>query len=566
MQLLQLTKLYLLLESPPQTKRLGIPRNVRAASKKLKKAHLQYKRASGNTRKVYLDILAKAKKEYRSVVRRQKHQDDLLRDSQLYSLCSSNPASLYRKIRAAKLSSSGAVPFLTVGEKLYTGEKVPDGMYDSISSLKSQDVLSLHASPNYSSWSEDYKNILKLSQNKKDLPAISLRKSNKILFRMKKSVLDFWSVTPLHFCNAGTQGHLHFNFLMNQVILNINNSTVKELNTVYALLLHKGHGKCRTSDRSYRTISSCPVLAKALDMYIQDLFAPQWNAVQATTQYQGGGNSHELASLLVTESVQQSLYKHHQPVFLLFLDAKSAFDTVVISFLVRSLYFSGMQGNSLNYIHNRLLNRLTYCEWNRKLMGPICDKQGLEQGGCNSSDFYKIYNNELLEVVQKSSQGVDLGQGLVVSGVGQADDIALISNNINNLFNILQLALNYCRRFCVSLCPDKTKLLVFAPKMEQKFIPFNPISIEGQQIVVSEAAEHVGVLRSSEGNLPLLLSRFTAHRRALAALLFTGVARNHRGNIAAAIKLEKIFALPVLLSGMGSMVLTTAEVNMVDQH
>ena len=176
-------------------------------------------------------------------------------------------------------------------------------------------------------------------------------------------------------------------------------------------------------------------------MYIKDLFIDQWNASQAQTQYQGEGSSHELASLLLTESIQESLYHHHSPVFILFLDARSAFDTVVISFLVRNLYFSGMTGNSIDYINNRLTNRLTYCDWNKEILGPIKDQQGLEQGGCTSSDEYKLYNNDLLKTVQKSKQGVDLGNGLVISGIGQADDVALLSNSIHNLNNILNLAL-----------------------------------------------------------------------------------------------------------------------------
>ena len=86
-------------------------------------------------------------------------------------------------------------------------------------------------------------------------------------------------------------------------------------------------------------------------MYIKDLFIDQWNASQAQTQYQGEGSSHELAALLITETIQESLHHYHNPVFLLFIDAGSAFDTVVISFLVRNLYFSGMSGNSLHYTH-----------------------------------------------------------------------------------------------------------------------------------------------------------------------------------------------------------------------
>ena len=40
----------------------------------------------------------------------------------------------------------------------------------------------------------------------------------------------------------------------------------------------------------------------------------------------------------------------------------------------------------------------------------------------NSSDYYKLYNNEQLVVAQDSGLGVDIGSG-VVSAVGQADDV-----------------------------------------------------------------------------------------------------------------------------------------------
>ena len=539
----------------------SFPLHVRKAHLNLKKAHCEYK----IDKKAYGNVL-KAKREYRIAVRKQRHVDDLNRDEQLYNICAGNPGTLYRKIRASKSSSACSVPFLKVRDKMYPGEKVADGFFDSIQSLKTQNKSSLHATPNYSSWSEDYKYILELCKHKKDLPIIDIKQSSEILSKMKSSVADYWSITPLHFINAGTEGLYHFNFLMNQIILNVNASSSRELNTVYALLLHKGHGKSKTSDRSYRTISTCPVLAKGLDMYIHDLFIDQWNAVQADTQYQGKRSNHELASLLITESIQESLYHHHSPLFILFLDARSAFDTVVISFLVRNLYFSGMVGNSLSYVNNRLSNRLTFCDWNKEILGPVQDQQGLEQGGCISSDEYKIYNNDLLKTVQKSCQGVDLGKGLVISGIGQADDVALVSNSVHNLGNILNLALSYCTKYHIGLSSEKTKLLVVSKNGDQ-FVPYNPIRIAGENIGLSDEAEHVGILRcSSGGNIPHILNRFTAHRKSLAANLFAGSARSHRGNLVACLKLEKTYSLPVLLSGLGSLLLSKAEVRMIDQH
>ena len=549
----------LALANMPEKKPLKVPKELIIARLLQRRAHNALKDAikAGNARgideaKANFKI---ARKNHRFLTRSNAHKADLQRDSNLCSILTQDRSIFFKTIKSSTKPAARKVPFLTVNDKKYPGDKVADGLYDSISTLKMMNKSSLHKSPKYESWSQDYSFILELCRNKQDIPLLSLAQSNKILSRMKPSVKDIWSITPLHYQNAGDEGKVHFNFLLNQVILEINSSSSKELNTVCALLLHKSHGKSRTCDRSYRTISTCPVIAKALDMHIHDLFIHLWNDVQAATQYQGEGSSHELASVLVTESIQHSRYNLKDQLFMLLLDARSAFDTVVPKYLIRNLYLTGMTGNSLLYMDNRLNNRLTYCTWESEMMGPIKDELGLEQGGCNSSDNYKIYNNELLETVQKSRQGVDMGNNLVISGVGQADDVLLLSNNIHNLANILHLTMKYCQNYHVELCADKTKLLHFPSSKINADVPYNPIKINKQQICLSDKAENVGVIRSPAGNQPHLLNRFAAHKRALGAVLFSGAARNHRGNLAAVMRIEKVYALPVLLSGTASLVL-----------
>ena len=347
--------------------------------------------------------LTEARRKYKNLSRSFHHSQDLKRDTNFFEILSSNPSPTFKAIKSSKSSTNHQVPFLTVGSKRYCDDQVPDGFFDSISCLKSshQDTaypLSAHA------FAQDYQYILKICQDKKVLPEISLEDSNKILFKMRPHVNDYFSITALHYINAGSQGLLHFNFLLNCIIKDVNLASVEELNIAYALLLHKGHQKSRTSDRSYRTISTCPFISKGLDMYIHQLYIDDWNALQAPTQYQGSGSSHELAALLVTEVIQHSKAQK-QPLFLLFLDARSAFDTVVTEFLVRYLFLAGVEGDALLLLNNRLTNRKTYLDWNQTIMGPILDEQGVEQGGINSSDFYKLFNNKLLETLQRSCQG-----------------------------------------------------------------------------------------------------------------------------------------------------------------
>ena len=77
--------------------------------------------------------------------------------------------------------------------------------------------------------------------------------------------------------------------------------------------------------------------------------------------------------------------------------------------MVKKLFHVQDLDQSLLLVNNRLENRTTYVDWNGTLMGPIHDELGLEQGGSNSSDFYKIYGKEQLSLAQDSKLGVNLG-------------------------------------------------------------------------------------------------------------------------------------------------------------
>ena len=134
------------------------------------------------------------------------------------------------------------------------------------------------------------------------------------------------------------------------------------MNTIYACVLFKGHGKDKEQARSYRTISTCPLLVKALDCYIRELALDRWTQQQAPTQFQGRGMSHELASILLTESIQYSLNASNRPLYALFLDARSAFDRVIKEILIRNIYNSGIKDQTLIYLDKRLDSIRTFCD------------------------------------------------------------------------------------------------------------------------------------------------------------------------------------------------------------
>ena len=169
----------------------------------------------------------------------------------------------------------------------------------------------------------------------------------------------------------------------------------------------------------------------------------------------------------------------------------------------------------------------------------VDDKLGVEQGGVNSDWLYKLANNNQLKITEESGLGVDLGS-IVISSIGQPDHTVLLANNIHDLQNLLILTLEYCERFAVTLVPEKTKLLAFSPPNCEMLVKYakiiSPISISGEHINFSDAAEHVGIVRSVHGNMPSILSRLSAHRRAVHSIMPAGLAKGHRSNLAACIR------------------------------
>ena len=259
------------------------------------------------------------------------------RDAFLHSALSSNPCILFQSLRSFKSHDSAGIQSLKVGDKVYCGSEVPDGFFDSLSSLKAP---SMTHSPSdaFKSTVKDFDVIVKICQSGLRIPQISARDATEILYSVRTDVNDFYSITARHFINAGVEGALHFHYLMNAVIDNTNNFSLPELNSVWANVLYKGHGKPPDLDRSYRTISTCPLLSKCLDKYVGSLYESGWASAQAETQFQGPGSSHDLAAVLLTEAIQYSIYVAKAPLFVLMLDAKSAFDKIRKESIIRNAF------------------------------------------------------------------------------------------------------------------------------------------------------------------------------------------------------------------------------------
>ena len=375
-----------MLGEAPKAKKPFIPSEIKAAVKfkenALKHLNSVENDASANTveRETAAFSFKQAKAAHQNLVRKHNVSQEVQRDNELLSLLSKQPREIFKSFKKAKSAQSGK---LKVDDKTYSEDNIADGFYDSISQLKTKSESTATA---FDRFKEDQRHIVEICKAGTRIPLMSLAQAEDLLKKIRPGVSDFFSITAAHFINGGTATIRHFQFLVNTIIKNIELASIEELNKVHAIILHKGHKKDKTLASSYRTISSCPFTAKAVDIYLGDLSKDDWNECQADTQFQGPGMSHKLASLLLTSSILDSI----NPSLPLLLDAKSAFDLVIREILVRRLFLDSTPDQRVRYWDLRLANRTTYCQWDGHTMGPIKDELGVEQGGPNSSEMYKI--------------------------------------------------------------------------------------------------------------------------------------------------------------------------------
>ena len=123
----------------------------------------------------------KARKQHRVIERAYQNCKDQKQNEKLFENLTSKPNSTYTTIRNARKSSSIQVPYIAVGNKKYYDEKVIDGLFESISKLKTLNMKHFISSPYHQSLMEDYKNIKLLCSDNFDIPPISLKDSTSLL-------------------------------------------------------------------------------------------------------------------------------------------------------------------------------------------------------------------------------------------------------------------------------------------------------------------------------------------------------------------------------------------------
>ena len=329
--------------------------------------------------------------------------------------------------------------------------------------------------------------------------------------------------------------------------------------------LHKGKNTSVTDTDNYRGITLLNTFCKIFEILIWSRMETWWMGKISTLQ----GASRKGVSCLHTAMVLQetiaSKLELGKKVFITYFDVSKAFDSVWVNGLFYQLRKFGIVGRLWRllykmYIDFRCRVRIggTLSEW----YSMTC---GIHQGGYLSLVKYISFIDSLVTELEASKLCCAI-EGLNVSPVSYADDLATASLTKYNVDKIMVIAVTHSRKWRYKFNARKSAVLVYGETNREsaKYRTERSYQIGRDRVVEKSSYDHVGVKSCINGNFDIRTTeKIKKGRRAFYSVLGIGIKR--RGlNLSTCNLIFWSLVVPITLFGSELWVLNEQDVQNLD--
>jgi hypothetical protein len=168
-----------------------------------------------------------------------------------------------------------------------------------------------------------------------------------------------------------------------------------------------------------------------------------------------------IAAFVISESRDESKFMTLKPLYLITLDSQTAFDVVSHKILLDKLYESGIHPRLWTIVKDLYTGMSSKIKWMGEISQKFLIHQGVRQGGVLSTHLYKVYINNVLHEFNRSRLGMKIGN-IYVGSPTCADDMALLTDNPEDMQIMLNTALRNSRQDRVTIHPTKTNAVVLS--------------------------------------------------------------------------------------------------------
>ena len=190
-----------------------------------------------------------------------------------------------------------------------------------------------------------------------------------------------------------------------------------------------------------------------------------------------------------------------QPLYLAFMDIKKAFDSVPRERMFRKIELVGIRGKLLNVLRDIYTKNRARVRIGNSFSAYFEINSGVMQGSKLGPILFIFYIDDLLRELNDSKLGAVMGN-LVISTLGFADDIVLITDCPKKMQKLLDICCNWCTKNGMTFNIDKCKIMVLNKAV--KGVEFK-LGKKGLEIV--KIYKYLGILLSTTR----LTSLYTQH-------------------------------------------------------
>ena len=153
----------------------------------------------------------------------------------------------------------------------------------------------------------------------------------------------------------------------------------------------------------------------------------------------------------------------------------------------------GISKQAIPLIDNLYKNAVSKINWKGQNSEPFPINQSAGQGGTLSADLYKVYINQLLNILVDYNLGGKIGS-ICCCAPTCADDIALACDNPVDLQALVNIAYDYSQREGYMLQPQKSVIL---PVNTNNKISFDKAEwfMNNNSMQVTTTTPHIGIQR-----------------------------------------------------------------------
>ena len=187
----------------------------------------------------------------------------------------------------------------------------------------------------------------------------------------------------------------------------------------------------------------------------------------------------------------------NKPLFICYVDFKSAFDFINRNALLYKLLKRGVNGKMLHILKSMFEKSKSTAKWNGCLSEAFENLYGVLQGGVTSPTLFNVFLEDLVKYLDTTC-GVYMSN-LMIAYLLFADDLVLIADSAVGLQKLIDGLQTYCSKWHMLVNLTKTKIMVFnLPRsipMQYKFL------YNGKEIDIVNDYKYVGIFFSSDKNM-----------------------------------------------------------------